>query len=165
MDERRRAQHPRRSWRLLAWAACALLVSLSGMTAAAWGAFSDQASAALDVRAATLEPPTLASTEAGACTAGVSDAIVLKWTASTTAAVTGYEILRATAEAGPYSPIGTVTGRTVESYTDTPLSFATTYHYVLRSIKERTGEASRPLPSPESPGRRAAGEASLDRES
>ena len=57
-------------------------------------------------------------------------------TASTTAAVTGYEILRATSEAGPYSLIGTVTGRTVETYTDTPLSFATTYHYVMRSIKE-----------------------------
>lgn len=106
------------------------------MMEAAWGAFSDQASAALDVRAATLEPPTLVATSAGTCTAGVGDAIVLNWTASTTLAVTGYEILRATASAGPYSPVGTVSGRTVETYTDTPLSFATTYHYVLRSIKE-----------------------------
>ncbi len=136
MDERPRFHHAPRSWRLVAWAACAFVVSLAGMTAAAWGAFSDQASAALDVRSATLDPPTLVSTEPGACTVGVSDSIVLNWTASATAAVTGYEILRATAEAGPYSPIGTVTGRTVETYTDTPLSFATTYHYVLRSTKE-----------------------------
>jgi hypothetical protein len=106
------------------------------MTGAAWAAFGDEASAALTLRTATLEPPTLVTSSAGTCAAGVGDAIALSWTASTTLAVTGYEILRATASAGPYSPVGTVSGRTLETYTDAPLSFATTYHYVLRSIEE-----------------------------
>ena len=154
MPEQRRGGYPRPSSRLWFGAACAFSLGVAGMTAAAWGAFEDQVSAAMTLRTATLEPPTLVTAAAGTCVAGVRDAIVLDWTASTTADITGYEILRATASAGPYSPVATVTGREVQTYTDTSVSFATTYHYVLRSIagnwlSVQTAPTSRATRSPQ----------------
>lgn len=135
MAEQRRGHGQRRSSRHVVLAVGALVVCLFEATVAS-ALFTDRTTAELTLRTATLEPPTSVAAAAGTCTAGVSDAIVLSWTASVTTSVTGYEILRATASAGPYSSIGTVTGRTVQTYTDTPLAFATTYHYVIRSIKE-----------------------------
>jgi hypothetical protein len=115
-------------------AACTFILSLPGMTGTVRGAFGDEVSAALSLSTATLEAPTLVTAAPGTCVGGVGDAIVVNWTAPTTPAVAGYEVLRATTSAGPYSPVTTLTGRAVETYTDTPLSFATTYHYVLRSL-------------------------------
>lgn len=135
MAEQRRAHGQRRSSRHIVLAAVALVVCLFEATAAS-ALFTDRTTAELTLRTATLEPPTSVGATPGTCTVGVSDAIVLTWTASAMTAVTGYDILRAAASTGPYSSIGTVTGRTVETYTDTPLAFATTYHYVIRSIKE-----------------------------
>ena len=115
-------------------AALAVVLCLSGATVAS-AAFTDRDTASQTFRTATLEPPTSVAAAHGTCTIGVSDAIVLMWIASVTTTVNGYEILRATASGGPYTAIGTVTGRTVETYIDTPLAFATSYHYVIRSIK------------------------------
>lgn len=124
-----------------------LVVFLSEATTAAWAVFVDKDSAALTVHTATLQPPTSVAAAPGTCTAGGSDSIVLSWTASATAAVTAYEVLRASASAGPYSPVATVVGRTVQTYTDAPLPFATTYYYVIRSIKERWRSAqTAPVP-------------------
>ena len=127
-------RHPQSVSKFVIAAACVFILNLPGMMGPAWATFADQVSAALTLNTATLEAPTLVGTAPGTCVAGVGDAIVLDWTAPATPAVTGYEVLRASGDAGPYSPVATVTGRAVETYTDTPLSFATTYHYVLRAI-------------------------------
>jgi hypothetical protein len=125
---------PSRLWPVSA-AACALILTLSATTPSAWGMFRGGVSAALTVNAETLQPPSGVTTEAGTCVGGAGDAVVVDWTPSATQAVTGYEILRATTSAGPFASVATVNGRTTQTYTDTPLSFATTYYYVLRSIK------------------------------
>lgn len=131
-----RAPHGRtRSSGRAALAVLALVLCLSAVKVAS-AAFVDRETSALTLRAATLEPPTSVAAALGACSSGVSDAVVLSWTPSITTAVAGYEILRATASAGPYALVAMVTGRTVDTYTDTPPAFETTYHYVLRSTKE-----------------------------
>ena len=60
--------------------------------------------------------------------------ITLSWTAPATAlAPDGYDILRSTANGGPYSLVTHV--GTVTSYTDTGLAVSTTYYYVLQSTR------------------------------
>jgi hypothetical protein len=54
---------------------------------------------------------------------------VLTWTASTTTYTSGYTIERAAATAGPYSAIGTVTGRTTTTFTDSTASLNDTSYY------------------------------------
>ncbi len=60
--------------------------------------------------------------------------IELSWVDNSNGAATGFEIVRATTEAGPYQQIGTVTGTT---FTDNGLTPATTYYYKVRSIGDR----------------------------
>jgi hypothetical protein len=148
MDEPTGAPRPRRRRALTVGLACALILALSCLSATAWGAFADQASAEQTVRTATLQPPTLLTTEPGVCVIGANDSIVLTWTASTTVTITGYEILRATAVEGPYSLVATVNGSAAETYADTPLPFTTPFHYVVRSFRSnwrsvQTGVVSR----------------------
>ena len=75
--------------------------------------------------------PTLAAPAAPtglAATAGDAQ-VALSWTASSFA--TSYNVKRATASAGPYTPIGTTTAPTV-TYTDSSgLNNGTTYYYVV----------------------------------
>ena len=136
MSELGRAHGQRTSSRHAVVAALALVLCLFGATVAS-AAFTDREAATLTLQAATLQPPASVAAAPGTCAAGVSDAIVLSWTASATTAVTGYEILRAGASAGPYSPIGVVTGRTVQTYTDTPLPFVTMVFQLVSRRYER----------------------------
>jgi fibronectin type 3 domain-containing protein len=79
----------------------------------------------------TSASPTLAAPAApGGLAATAGDAqVALSWTASSFA--TSYNVKRATASAGPYSPIGTTTAPTV-TYTDSSgLNNGTTYYYVV----------------------------------
>jgi hypothetical protein len=62
-------------------------------------------------------------------TGGLS--VSLSWTATTKTWASGYHVYRATASAGPYGLIGTVTPRTTVSTTDSPASG--TYYYTVRS--------------------------------
>lgn len=110
-----------------------LLVALSEASAAG-NAWDDGTSASLTLHAATLQAPTQVTTSPGLCLLAVADAVVVTWVPSTTPGVAGYEVLRATQLAGPYSVIGTVTGGTATTYTNTPLPFSTTYYYVVRSV-------------------------------
>jgi hypothetical protein len=119
-------------WRLVL-AVLLLLVPLSEASAA-WNGWADGTAASLTLHAATLQPPTEVTTSRGLCVLGVADAVVVTWVPSTTPGVAGYEVLRAAQLAGPYSVIGTVTGRTATTYTDTTLPFNTTYYYVVRSL-------------------------------
>jgi hypothetical protein len=82
----------------------------------------------------SLEASASPSLAAPAAPAGLSATpgnaqVALSWTASGFA--TGYSVKRATASAGPYTPIGSTTAPTV-TYTDSSgLSNGTTYYYVV----------------------------------
>jgi Abnormal spindle-like microcephaly-assoc'd, ASPM-SPD-2-Hydin/Fibronectin type III domain len=65
---------------------------------------------------------------------GVNEQTVsLSWTASTSSAITGYNIFRATVSGGPYTQLNSaqVTGTT---YTDTTVESGTTYYYVATAV-------------------------------
>lgn len=72
----------------------------------------------------TLSPPT-------GLTATSGTTIGLSWTATPKTWATGYHVYRATASAGPYSLIATVTPRTTVSTTDAPADGA--YYYTVRA--------------------------------
>jgi len=56
----------------------------------------------------------------------------LSWTATTDPRATGYQVLRGTANGGPYSQVATVTPKTATSYQDT-VPLPGIYYYVLRT--------------------------------
>lgn len=58
---------------------------------------------------------------------------VLTWTATTTNFATGYSIHWSDASAGPYTQIGTVSGRGTTTYTDTAQPVGTSY-YLVRAL-------------------------------
>lgn len=101
----------------------------------AWALLADSTTASASYSTATLAAPTASGASAGTCVALVGDRIVVNWTATASTWAAGYEIARSTASGGPYSVIGTVSGRSTTSYNDGPLSFSTTYHYVVRAAK------------------------------
>jgi cellulose 1,4-beta-cellobiosidase len=87
---------------------------------------STTASISHSVSTGTLAAPTgLTAT----CVTGTSN-VTLSWTATTSTIATGYAILRATTNGGPYSRIATVSGRTTTTYTDTIAILATQYYVV-----------------------------------
>ena len=56
----------------------------------------------------------------------------LSWTATSDPRATGYQVLRGTANGGPYSQVATVTPKTATSYQDT-VPLPGIYYYVLRT--------------------------------
>ncbi len=71
-------------------------------------------------------PTSLAATPTGS-------SITLSWTATSSAFVTGYKVLRATASGGPFTAIGQVTPRTTVVYTDSTATAGVTYYYVVQA--------------------------------
>lgn len=134
---------------LLAVAVAALLVTAS----VALAQFGDGDSATHSISTDSLPAPTNPSTAHGPCTNGVTASIVVSWTATASTWADGYEVLGSLVPGGPYSPVGTVSGRDTTSYTATGLAFATTYHYVVKATKGNwrsppTGQVSRTTLSP-----------------
>ncbi len=104
------------------------------------GAFSyalatSQEVAASSMTADVLDPPANVTCTGGllVCTLSLIAKPVLSWTATPDPYAIGYRVLRSTALGGPYTQIGTVSGRTTTTYTDTTVSALTTYFYVIRS--------------------------------
>ena len=56
----------------------------------------------------------------------------LSWTATTDPRATGYQVLRGTANGGPYSQVATVTSKATTTYQDT-VPLPGIYYYVLRT--------------------------------
>ena len=112
--------------------AAAVLAGALTAPAVAAAAFQDGTTAAGAVTTDVLLPATALTAGAGTCTPLSGDRIALSWTASASTWRDGYEIARATSAAGPYTVIASVATAAV-SYTDGPLSFSTTYHYVVRA--------------------------------
>jgi predicted ribosomally synthesized peptide with SipW-like signal peptide len=105
--------------------AVAVLVGLVSATCA-WAAFTSTKSATGSVAAGSLAAPTGLT---AACVS-LSSNVTLSWTATTSTIATGYAILRATTTGGPYSQIGTVSGRTTTTFTDTIGALQTRYWVV-----------------------------------
>jgi len=67
---------------------------------------------------------------------GASAALLLRvnltWTATTDARATGYQVLRGTANGGPYTQVATVAGQTTTTYQDN-VPLPGIYYYVLRT--------------------------------
>ncbi len=101
------------------------LVVFVGATSA-WAAFTSTKSAAGGIAAGSLAAPTSLT---AACVA-LSSNVTLSWTATTSTIATGYRVLRATTSGGPYSQIGTVSGRLTTTFTDTIAALQTRYWVV-----------------------------------
>lgn len=115
----------------LAVAVTTLLVTAS----VALAQLADSDSATHSVSTGTLEPPTNPSTAHGPCIVGVSTSITVSWTATSSTWADGYEVLGSLVSGGPYTTVGTVSGLNTTSYTVTGLTFATTYHYVVKATR------------------------------
>lgn len=112
--------------------AAAVLAGALAAPSVAAAAFQDSSVASGEVSTDVLLPPTALTAGTGTCTPLSGDRIALSWTASASTWRDGYEIARATSAGGPYTVVASVPAAAV-SYTDGPLSFSTTYHYVVRA--------------------------------
>jgi hypothetical protein len=102
-----------------------LLGGVVGSTEVSLARLSDTATATRSLATDTLAPPT----SLGA-TGGTS--VALAWTATVDTYAAGYDVLRGTANGGPYSVVSSVSPRTVVATADSP-GTSGTYFYVLRS--------------------------------
>lgn len=96
------------------------------------GAFTDSVDGGTSTAtAATIDPPSGVSALAS-CADSTAE-VAVGWTASPDTEATGYEILRSTTSGGSYSSVGTVSDPAATAFTDTGLSYSTTYYYVVRT--------------------------------
>ncbi|MGH3104948.1 MAG: hypothetical protein ACRDN6_12715 [Gaiellaceae bacterium] len=102
----------------------------------ALAAFTAQtATEAHTVSSATLAAPTGLGAIPVCVLVPSSIKVDLSWTATSSTFADGYEIFRSATSGGPYSSIGTVSGRTTTTYADTTVTFSTTYHYVVQATR------------------------------
>ena len=99
----------------------------------------------------TTAPPTPPSAPTNLSATGscqvlvVGPEVTLSWKASTSTTVTGYSILRSTSKTSGYSAVGSVTGRTSVSYTDTSVSgLGKTYWYEVKALAGSLSATSSP---------------------
>lgn len=119
----------KRATRVAEVAALTVLVALAAATCA-WAAFTSTKSAAGGIAAGSLAAPTGLT---AACVA-LSSNVTLSWTATASTIATGYRILRATTTGGPYSQVGTVSGRLTTTFADTIPTLQTRY-WVVESTR------------------------------
>jgi hypothetical protein len=112
------------------------------VVASAWGSLiSSTAPVAATISSGTLTAP---SGLAGSCQTGTSN-VVLTWAAPTSTFASGYDVLEASAKAGPFSTIATVTGESTLTYTGTVGLLSTRYFEVLAIRNAWTGPISNEL--------------------
>lgn len=114
----------------------ALSLGLTATTADAL--FTDPDSASHTLSTAVLEPASGLTVAHGPCVPALSVSALLNWTPTSSTWADGYEIRRATGAGGPFTTVGTVSGRSTTTYTDTSvlLLFSTTYRYTVRATKQ-----------------------------
>ena len=97
----------------------------------AWAAFSSTTpGTAATVTSGTLLAPTALT----ATCATLSSNVNLAWTATISTIATGYRVLRSTTSGGPYTQIGTVSGRATTTFTDT-IALLQTQYYVIEATR------------------------------
>lgn len=97
------------------------------------GAWASGVSSGNTVASGTLAPPAGATSVIGACVNNTAVAVDVSWTASASPFAGGYQILRGTKSTGPFTNIGSVTGRTTVTYRDWTVGFNKTVYYVVQS--------------------------------
>ena len=112
-------------------AAMAVLAGSAEHAFAAWTSGSPDASATYST--ATLAPATALSATAQCGLSGTAE-VNLAWNATSSAQVTGYEVLRST-DGTSYSTVATLSDRATSAYQDTPLAANTSYTYLVRAIR------------------------------
>ncbi|HVL33391.1 MAG TPA: hypothetical protein VM600_07410 [Actinomycetota bacterium] len=106
-------------------------------TTAAYGLFSASATSATSVSSATLAAPSDLTLSSVDCVAGVSISVKLTWTQTSSGFADGYQVLRSLTAGGPYSAIGSVSGISTLTFTDSSVSFLTPYYYVVKAKKHK----------------------------
>jgi hypothetical protein len=110
-------------------------VSLFHATSAFAAFNSSPSSPTMIVSSATLAAPTSPAASTVNCVVLGSTKVKLTWTATTSGWADGYQIFRSTTNGGPYSSVGTVSGQATTTFTDSSVSFSTTYYYVIQATK------------------------------
>lgn len=101
-----------------------------GARAGTYASFNALSAESQSISSNTLVAPTsLAAT----CVALVAN-ISLSWVQTSSAFATGYQVLRSTTSGGPYTLIGTVSGLTSVTYTDTSPSHLQIEYYVVQAV-------------------------------
>ena len=108
------------------------VVALMSTTAAS---YTTSTSISHSIGSATLAAPTGLSAAHGSCAVLNHDSVNLTWTATTSTWAGGQQVYRATASGGPFTAIGSLLAVSATSYTDSPLSFGTTYWYLVAAIR------------------------------
>jgi len=120
---RRRGSGPRAG----AIAVALVLTSLAWPVRPALALLTESETVAATSTTTTLHPPT-----GLAAAAALLMRVNLTWTATVDARATGYQVLRGTANGGPYTQVATVTSAATTSYQDT-VPLPGQYFYVLRT--------------------------------
>ena len=113
--------------RTAAVAVALVLVSIAWPVRPAFALLTESETVDSTSTTTTLHPPT-----GLAAAAALLLRVNLTWTATTDPRATGYQVLRGTANGGPYSQVATVTPKTATSYQDT-VPLPGIYYYVLRT--------------------------------
>jgi len=125
-----------------AWVALAIGVAAVFLAGTAYASFSTSVSNGASISSGQLVAPTGLAAAHGTCNTLVNDSVNLSWTATTATIADGYEIFRGTANGGPYSSIGTVSGLNTTTYTDSGRPFLTTYYYVVQAKRNNWRSAN-----------------------
>lgn len=112
-----------------------LVVVSVALAEVASAAFASSSTAAATYSSGSLGTPTSVSVVRSVCTVALSDSAVVSWSQPSNNKASGYEVQRSLISGGPYTTVGTVSGASTTSYTDSGLLFSTTYYYVVRSTK------------------------------
>jgi len=100
------------------------------------------ATASEGVTAGVLQPPSGLAAAQGHCANNRSIEVVLSWTPSPSGFAAGYAIWRSGGLSSSYVMVGTAGGGSATGFTDTTVSFSTTYTYEVRAL--RAGWTSAP---------------------
>lgn len=141
----REANRPRRRLRrrpsrrtTVALGLALLLIGGSGATPTSTALATATKSVPSSITADVLDPPSNATCNGGVamCSVALLTKPTISWTATPDPYATGYRVLRSTTSGSGYAQIGTVTGRTTTTFTDTTVGALTTYYYVVRSVAD-----------------------------
>lgn len=125
-------------WCLLAPAI--LWTQAAGMAFGSWS--SSPSPPSMTVSSATLAAPTGLIASNGTCVILIQANVNLAWSATSSTFSDGYEIFRSLIGGGPFTSVGTVTGRTTTIYTDPTVAFSKTYYYVVQAKKNNWRSAN-----------------------
>ncbi len=117
-----------------------LVVALSGLSldppSGVSASFTSVTAAVATVMSSgTLASPTGVTAVKGTCSILSSTQVNVSWSASASTFATGYTILRSTTSGSGYASVGSVSGPSTTSFTDTTPAFSTTYYYVVRATR------------------------------